>query len=365
MKAQSQEVIIDHIGRDHGIPNRDRLGAHAVAFCVLHEGIDRVESHRLVVDEPTVKLRRAVDLEPAGSISNEGKGNGVGLRESIEREGADGGDDSLLNLEIHVSLGHAGFESTHDGIHAFVRPLKRHGLAQKIRFDPGESSNHHGHSEDLFLKEGDSESSLQYGFEIRVNVFNVFPPGAAIEVGMNQVPHDGSGADNGNLHRNVVELPWLHDGERGHLRPRLDLKGAYGVGPAEEVVSGRVVFWDLCEIDRAATTFADFQGILHRREHPEAEKVDFYDAQILTVIFVPLQHGSILHRGWLEGHDMVEPVITKDHASRVLPEMPRTVKNGMIEFEKWFEAGMGRGNSRSLDRSGELHDLVAGVIITH
>ncbi len=50
------------------------------------------------VDESTVKFSGAMDLEPARSVGDEGEGNGVGFREAVKGERADGVDHALLDL---------------------------------------------------------------------------------------------------------------------------------------------------------------------------------------------------------------------------------------------------------------------------
>lgn len=155
------------------------------------------------------------------------------------------------------------------------------------------------------MEEGDAEGALEDGLEGGVDVFDGFAVGAAVEVGVDEVPDDGAGADDGDLDGEVIEDGGLHDGEGGHLGAGFDLEGADGVGFLEEGVGGGVVFWEGGEIDGFAALVAEADGVFHGGEHAEAEEVDFYDAECFAVVFVPLEDGAAGHGGGLEGDDVV------------------------------------------------------------
>ncbi len=365
METEAEGVVVEDFRFEHGVDDGDGFGADAVAFGVLEEGVDRVKAHGLVVDESAVEFGGAVGLQPAGGVGDEGKGNGVGFREAVEGEGADGLNDPFLNVGRDLAFGHAGFEGFDDGSHAFVGSFEGHRFAELIGFHSGEVGDDHGHAEDLFLEEGDAEGALENGLEGGVDVFDFFPSGPSVEVGVDEVAHDGAGADDGDLDRDIVKGLGLHDGEGGHLGAGLDLEGAHGVGAAEEGEGFRVAFGDAGEVHGATAAFANAEGVLHRGEHAEAEKIDLHDAQIFAVVFVPLQHGAIRHGGGLEGDDVVESVIAKDHSARMLTEVAGGVEDGVVEVEEGLKTGVGRGDSRFFDGGGEFHDLIAGVVIGH
>jgi hypothetical protein len=107
------------------------------------------------------------------------------------------------------------------------------------------------------------------GSKSGVNVFDVLTTSSAVQVGVHKVSHDGTRADDCDLNRKIVKFARLHDWESGHLCARLNLEGPHGVGSAEEIVSGGIVFRDFGKIDRAATSLANSQSIFHRGQHPE------------------------------------------------------------------------------------------------
>ena len=157
----------------------------------------------------------------------------------------------------------------------------------------------------------------------------------------------------------------MHDGKRGHLSSGFDLEGADSIGAAEEVISSGIIFGDLSEIDGAAALFANAEGIFHGREHAQPEEVDFDNTEVFAVVLVPLQDGAPGHGGGLERDDLIEPVVTKDHAAGMLSEVTGGVENVVIELQECVEAGMVGGNSGALDGVAKIHDLTARVVVVH
>ena len=82
------------------------------------------------------------------------------------------------------------------------------------------------------------------------------------------------------------------------------------------------------------------QGILHGGEHAESEQVDLDDAEVFTVILVPLDDGAAFHRSRLERHDAVERAIGNDHAAGVLAEVTRQAVDVFVEMNR-MQAGAG------------------------
>ena len=116
---------------------------------------------------------------------------------------------------------------------------------------------------------------------------------------------DRPGADQGNLDDEVVEAPRLEPRQRRHLCPRLDLEHADRVGTAEHGVD--VVFLgQLGEVDVVTAVLADeVDGVVQRRQHPQAEEVELDESGSSAVVLVPLQHGAVghpppLHRAHLD-----------------------------------------------------------------
>ena len=98
-------------------------------------------------------------------------------------------------------------------------------------------------------KSGTPERALQDRLESRVQVRHGLVTATASNVGVDGVALNGSGADERHFDDEVVEAARLHARQRRHLRARLDLKDAHGVGLAEQVVD-RVLLGKRPQVDR-------------------------------------------------------------------------------------------------------------------
>ena len=182
---------------------------------------------------------------------------------------------------------------------------------------------------------------------------------------MDEFTHDRAGSDKGNLDGEIVEISWLHDGQGGHLCAGLDLEGAYRVGTAEEVVGGGIIVGNVSEIDFLAALVADAEAVFHRSKHAQAEKIDFYDAEILAVVLVPLHDGAVGHGGRLERDNGIEAVVTDDHASGVLTQVPGEGEGRVVEVEKRFETGVVDRYASLLEGAFEVGDLSLRIVVLH
>ena len=82
-------------------------------------------------------------------------------------------------------------------------------------------------------------------------------------------PHDG------HLYHQVVILARPQPGQHAHLRARLDLEHADGVGVADHVVGRIVAWWDVLQPQRRAATLAgQLQRAAQRRQHAQRQHVD-------------------------------------------------------------------------------------------
>jgi hypothetical protein len=145
---------------------------------------------------------------------------------------------------------------------------------------------------------------------------------AASQEGVDRVPLDGAGTDEGDLDREVVEGLGLHPGQRRHLRARLHLEHTHGVGLREHRVDGRLL-GDPGEIDPHPVGVVDE---IHRQvegvEHPETEQVELHDAHRGAVVLVPLDDRTILHAAPLHGDHLPQRPVGDDHPAGVDAEVP-------------------------------------------
>src|SRR6056297_3130226 len=91
-----------------------------------------------------------------------------------------------------------------------------------------------------------------------------------------------------------------------------------------------------CEVDLDAFVPTDERNrLLERRQHAETEQVDLDQAEIRTILLVPLHDAAVRHRGRLDRDDLVEMTRGDHDAAAMLPEM----------------------SGESLDRADELHPM--------
>ena len=82
--------------------------------------------------------------------------------------------------------------------------------------------------------------------------------------------------------------------------------------------------------------------LFEHRHHAEPQQIDFDDAQIGAIFFVPLDHDAARHGGGLERHDRIELALADHHAAGVLAQMARQVLHGDIQLEEFANAAVAR-----------------------
>ena len=114
----------------------------------------------------------------------------------------------------------------------------------------------------------------------------------------------------------------------------LHLEHADGVGGGEQRVDLGLL-GDGGEIDLHAFVLADeVDREVQHREHPETEQVELHQARGRAVVFVPLEHGAILHARPLDRAELDERTVGQHHPARVDAEVPREVEHLLGEVER-------------------------------
>ncbi len=153
---------------------------------------------------------------------------------------------------------------------------------------------------------------------------------------MHRAALDGTGPDERDLHHEVVEILGTQARERGHLGAALYLEHADGVGRGEQRVDVGLL-GNGGEIDIHAFVLADeVDGEMQHREHPETEQVELHEAGRRTVVFVPLEHGAILHARPFDRAELDERTVGQHHPAGMDAEMAREVEHLLGEVEREF-----------------------------
>ncbi len=163
----------------------------------------------------------------------------------------------------------------------------------------------------------------------------------ATDVGVHRAALDGTGADDGDLDDEVVERLGLETWQRRHLGPTLHLEDAHRVGLAKHLVD-LVALLDRGDVDHDAVVVAhEVDGVVQRRQHPQAEQVELHEPCRRAVVLVPLEHGAVLHPPPLHRAHLDHRPVAHDHAARVDAEVAREVLHLAGERQHLFGHELG------------------------
>ena len=111
----------------------------------------------------------------------------------------------------------------------------------------------------------------------------------------------------------VVELARREPRQHGHLRARLHLEHADGVGARNHLVDARVFARDVGQPERlAAEARHQLEAAAQRRQHAEAQHVHLEQAQVIEIVLVPFDDGAVFHGRVFDGHEFLEQAL-RDH----------------------------------------------------
>ena len=91
---------------------------------------------------------------------------------------------------------------------------------------------------------------------------------------------------------------------------------------------------------------------LHAGEHAERQAIDLHEFQRVDVVLVPLDDLAVLHRGGLDRHEFVEPIMGQDEAAGMLREMARRADQLAGQFQGEAQAPIAEIEVQLLDVLG-------------
>ena len=141
----------------------------------------------------------------------------VALGEAVVGEGDHLLPDPLGHIADQPPGGHAAEQALAQAAHPLAGPLGAHGLTQLVGLGGCEPGDVDGYLHELLLEQRDAqrlfERVLQQGVQVGDRLLPVAPP----DVGMHRAALDGPGADECNLHHQVVEAAGAQPRQGGHL----------------------------------------------------------------------------------------------------------------------------------------------------
>ena len=183
---------------------------------------------------------------------------------------------------------------------------------------------------------------------------------------------DRPGSHDGDLDHEIVKLLRLEAREHRHLRAALDLEHADRVRALHGLVHLRILAGDRGErldgverrargIDEARVGVDELERLPDRGEHAEAEHVDLEEAELLDVVFVPRDDGSILHARRLDRRDVAERRGREHEAAHVDREVTREALERACDADDLLDARVlriepGLGDAGRRDAAVHVHD---------
>ena len=120
-----------------------RQHRHAVALRVVDEDLDRVEAHRLGVDEPDQELGRIEQLQEGRFVGGPGERRRVRLGEPEARERGDLAEQLLGGRLVHPGLLHRAIdELAMELLHLARRAPRAHRPPEAVGVGRGEARRH-------------------------------------------------------------------------------------------------------------------------------------------------------------------------------------------------------------------------------
>ena len=191
-----------------------------------------------------------------------------------------------------------------------------------------------------------------------MDVDRLLHPHPAAEVRLDHVRLHRPGTEQRDVDDQVLPPGGLELLEQLALARRLDLEAAERVRGADQLERRDVVGRDPVQVDLLTGGPRDLvQRVAHRREHPDAQDVEFQVAQQLDVVLVGLDH-PVTVRAPLERHPVDQLVVRQDDAARVQRDVTREAVQPLGHAEQQLELGHGQVDAvelrEAVDRLAEM-----------
>ena len=309
-----------------------------MALGVVDEHLDRIEAHRLGVDEPHDELGRVEQLEERRFVRGPGERSGVALGEAEARERGHLAEELLGHRLVHPRLAQAALdEPVVELLHLLARPPGAHRPAEPVRIGRAEATDIDGDPHHLLLVEDDPEAVAQDRLEGRVQVRHGLQALLAPQVRMDGIALDRSRPDDRDLDHQVVEVLRPALGERLHLGPALDLEDPDRIGRLEHLEDLRDVLRQAVEVEAGgAVVFDELEGLVDGGQHAQAEQVELDELERLHVALVELDDDPSRHRRPLERRDVDERGRRHEHPARMDAQVAREAIDAGAELQPAF-----------------------------
>src|SRR5437899_7543341 len=107
-KAKPERVVVHNHAAPIGFHDTDRLDLHAVPLRVFDDRCRRIKTHRLIVEQTGVKLRRAMHFQIRAAISKNCKTDSERIRKYVTLKRTDrlNNNVDIVPYDVSVFLTH-------------------------------------------------------------------------------------------------------------------------------------------------------------------------------------------------------------------------------------------------------------------
>ena len=246
----------------------------------------------------------------------------MGLGKTIAAKALDLLEDLRREFLAVAPARHALEQALAMGLQPAMALPGRHGATQLVGLAGGVVGRHYRDLHHLLLEQRHPQGTHQHLLQCWRGIGHWFLFIAPAQVRVDHAALDRPGADDGHLDHQVVELLRLEPGQHRHLRPRLDLEHADGIGPADHRVGRRVFAGNAGEAIALATVAMDqVETAADGAEHAQGEDVHLEQADHVQVVLVPLDHRALGHAGVLHRHQAVQGLLGNHEATGVLGQV--------------------------------------------
>ena len=314
---------------------------------VVDQDLNRIEAHRLRVDQPDRELGRVEELQERRLVGGPGEGRGVALGEAEARECRDT-TEQLLGLLVGQAVGGAAAvdEALVQLLHLLAGTPRSHRPPEPVRLARGEARDRDGDVHDLFLVQDHAEGLAQDRSQAGMEILDRLEALAAAQVWMNGVALDRPRPDDRDLHDQIVQVCRARLGERLHLGPTLHLEDADRVRGLKHLEHFRDVFRQEVEVYRGgAVAFDQLERFVDRGQHAQAEQVQLDQLECLDIALVELDDHSVGHGGTLDRRDVDQRRGRHEHAAGVDAEVAREAVDAGTERQPALPVRKGGGGA--------------------
>ncbi len=174
---------------------------------VVGQHLDRVEAHRLGVDQPSHELCRVEELQERALVRGARERGRVALVEAEAGEGRDPAKELLRLLAGQAVAGDATINELFvELLHLAAGAPRAHGSSEAVRLGGREPGHVDRDLHHLLLVEDHAERLLERRLEARMEVRHLFLALSAAQVRVDRVALDGPRPDDRDLDHEIVEV---------------------------------------------------------------------------------------------------------------------------------------------------------------